>query len=254
MAPPSGTKGFGGTEGFMAPEIMRYNGEEEYNEKVTNQNKKSNTLVLSRTRSIMDFLLQVDCFSYGMLLYEVLTLRQPFEGHEAVKEAVLEGARPALTTRVGTSWIMCVLFPLCTEGCGVRSCSTRAAWWRRCGAAGAARPSCGPPPPRWWRWRPRPSSWRWLTLRWRARPPPAWRLLKYNYPQVTLKHSSIFRRPVPVRLYKNFILLFTLEKFSIANVKIQMHKCQQSSLRLAKKYRVMLILLICDNWLVPFVP
>ena len=34
LAPPSGTKGFGGTEGFMAPEIMRYNGEEEYTEKV----------------------------------------------------------------------------------------------------------------------------------------------------------------------------------------------------------------------------
>ena len=31
---PSGTKGFGGTEGFMAPEIMRFNGEEEYTEKV----------------------------------------------------------------------------------------------------------------------------------------------------------------------------------------------------------------------------
>ncbi|CAG9789928.1 unnamed protein product [Diatraea saccharalis] len=75
MAPPSGTKGFGGTEGFMAPEIMRYNGEEEYNEKV-------------------------DCFSYGMVLYEMISLRQPFEGHEAVKEAVLEGARPALTNRV----------------------------------------------------------------------------------------------------------------------------------------------------------
>ncbi|XP_052745709.1 leucine-rich repeat serine/threonine-protein kinase 1 isoform X2 [Bicyclus anynana] len=74
LAPPSGTKGFGGTEGFMAPEIMRYNGEEEYTEKV-------------------------DCFSYGMLLYEIFTLRQPFEGHEAVKEAVLEGARPPLSPR-----------------------------------------------------------------------------------------------------------------------------------------------------------
>jgi len=31
---PSGAKGFGGTEGFMAPEIMRFNGEEEYTEKV----------------------------------------------------------------------------------------------------------------------------------------------------------------------------------------------------------------------------
>uniref|UniRef100_A0A2A4KB68 Protein kinase domain-containing protein n=1 Tax=Heliothis virescens TaxID=7102 RepID=A0A2A4KB68_HELVI len=74
LAPPSGTKGFGGTEGFMAPEIMRYNGEEEYNEKV-------------------------DCFSYGMLLYEIVTVRQPFEGHEAVKEAVLDGARPSLSPR-----------------------------------------------------------------------------------------------------------------------------------------------------------
>lgn len=31
---PNGSKGFGGTEGFMAPEIIRYNGEEEYTEKV----------------------------------------------------------------------------------------------------------------------------------------------------------------------------------------------------------------------------
>ncbi|KAJ8980099.1 hypothetical protein NQ317_008560 [Molorchus minor] len=63
---PSGTKGFGGTEGFMAPEIMRYNGEEEYTEKV-------------------------DCFSFGMFIYELLTLHQPFEGHESVKECILEG-------------------------------------------------------------------------------------------------------------------------------------------------------------------
>lgn len=32
--PSGGAKGFGGTEGFMAPEIMRYNGEQEYTEKV----------------------------------------------------------------------------------------------------------------------------------------------------------------------------------------------------------------------------
>lgn len=31
---PTGTKGFGGTEGFMAPEIICHNGEEEYTEKV----------------------------------------------------------------------------------------------------------------------------------------------------------------------------------------------------------------------------
>lgn len=72
---PSGTKGFGGTEGFMAPEIMRYNGEEEYTEKV-------------------------DCFSFGMFIYELLTLHQPFEGHESVKECILEGGRPPLSYRV----------------------------------------------------------------------------------------------------------------------------------------------------------
>lgn len=40
-----------------------------------------------------------------MLLYEVLTLRQPFEGHEAVKEAVLDGARPALNARVSAMFV-----------------------------------------------------------------------------------------------------------------------------------------------------
>lgn len=71
---PTGTKGFGGTEGFMAPEIMRYNGEEEYTEKV-------------------------DCFSFGMFMYELLTLHLPFEGHESVKDYILEGGRPSLSQR-----------------------------------------------------------------------------------------------------------------------------------------------------------
>ena len=71
---PSGTKGFGGTEGFMAPEIMRHNGEEEYTEKV-------------------------DCFSFGMFMYELLSLHQPFEGQECVKDNILEGGRPTLTER-----------------------------------------------------------------------------------------------------------------------------------------------------------
>ena len=58
----------------MAPEIVRYNGEEEYTEKV-------------------------DCFSFGMFIYELLTLQQPFAGYETVKELILEGGRPPLTTR-----------------------------------------------------------------------------------------------------------------------------------------------------------
>ncbi|CAL8114388.1 unnamed protein product [Orchesella dallaii] len=71
---PTGSKGFGGTEGFMAPEIIRYNGEEEYTEKV-------------------------DIFSFGMLLYEMISLKQPFDGCENVKESILEGMRPSLTQR-----------------------------------------------------------------------------------------------------------------------------------------------------------
>ncbi|XP_076065875.1 leucine-rich repeat serine/threonine-protein kinase 1-like isoform X3 [Oratosquilla oratoria] len=69
---PTGTKGFGGTEGFMAPEMMRHNGEEEYTEKV-------------------------DCFSFGIFMYELLTTHQPYEHCDNVKEHVLEGGRPALT-------------------------------------------------------------------------------------------------------------------------------------------------------------
>ncbi|KAJ8934094.1 hypothetical protein NQ318_004975 [Aromia moschata] len=41
----------------------------------------------------------VDCFSFGMFIYELLTLHQPFEGHESVKECILEGGRPPLTYR-----------------------------------------------------------------------------------------------------------------------------------------------------------
>lgn len=62
----------------MAPEIIKYNGEEEYTEKV-------------------------DCFSFGMFVYELLTMHQPFENHESVKESILEGHRPALTYRVRKS-------------------------------------------------------------------------------------------------------------------------------------------------------
>uniref|UniRef100_A0A1I7XMK0 Protein kinase domain-containing protein n=1 Tax=Heterorhabditis bacteriophora TaxID=37862 RepID=A0A1I7XMK0_HETBA len=76
VLPSGGAKGFGGTEGFMAPEIVRFNGEEEYTQKVE--------------------ILIVDCFSFGMFLYELITLKLPFEGEEHVKERLLEGARPVL--------------------------------------------------------------------------------------------------------------------------------------------------------------
>lgn len=44
-------------------------------------------------------LLQVDCFSFGMFIYEIISLRQPFEGYESIKECILEGSRPPLTQR-----------------------------------------------------------------------------------------------------------------------------------------------------------
>lgn len=34
-----------------------------------------------------------------MFLYELITLRQPFEGNETVKESILEGSRPVFTLR-----------------------------------------------------------------------------------------------------------------------------------------------------------
>lgn len=44
---PTGAKGFGGTEGFMAPEMMRHNGEEEYTEKV-NRSMELHSLFLAQ--------------------------------------------------------------------------------------------------------------------------------------------------------------------------------------------------------------
>ena len=68
---PTGTKGFAGTEGFMAPEIVRFNGEETYSEKV-------------------------DCFSYGMVLYELFSLKHPFEAQEQIKDIIINGGRPII--------------------------------------------------------------------------------------------------------------------------------------------------------------
>lgn len=60
---------------MQAPEIMLHNGEEEYTEKV-------------------------DCFSFAMFMYELCTLRFPFEGQEfAIRESILDGIRPALSQR-----------------------------------------------------------------------------------------------------------------------------------------------------------
>ena len=66
-------KGFAGTINFLAPEILRHNGDEEYTEKV-------------------------DCFSFGMLMYELLTLRPPFKRNPLQPEVggLCSGARAQL--------------------------------------------------------------------------------------------------------------------------------------------------------------
>ncbi|XP_022107622.1 leucine-rich repeat serine/threonine-protein kinase 1-like isoform X2 [Acanthaster planci] len=82
-AMPSGTKGYGGTPGYMAPEIVQYDGKEKYTEKV-------------------------DCFSFAMFMYELMAIQRPFENlvgkdfgrlSEIIKQLIKDGQRPVLTKK-----------------------------------------------------------------------------------------------------------------------------------------------------------
>ena len=77
----AGMKGLGGTPGFMAPEIEKYVGKELYTDKV-------------------------DSFSFGMYIYELVTLHQPFNdlNPAQVKQLIVEGHRPPLTAKVCDSF------------------------------------------------------------------------------------------------------------------------------------------------------
>ena len=76
---PGGVKGFKGSPGFMAPEILKYVGLEACTEKV-------------------------DVFSYGMFLFELIALHFPFEKQNLmgtqIEKLVIEGERPPLQNRV----------------------------------------------------------------------------------------------------------------------------------------------------------
>lgn len=51
-----------------------------------------------------------------MFIYENISLRQPFEGHESIKECILEGSRPALTQRESQFPTYCLdLMVLCWD-------------------------------------------------------------------------------------------------------------------------------------------
>ncbi|KAK3754845.1 hypothetical protein QZH41_011322 [Actinostola sp. cb2023] len=72
----AGIKGLGGTPGFMAPEIEKYVGKECYTDKV-------------------------DTFSFGMYIYELITLHQPFcdLSPAQVKQMIVDGQRPPLSSK-----------------------------------------------------------------------------------------------------------------------------------------------------------
>ncbi|XP_048577768.1 leucine-rich repeat serine/threonine-protein kinase 1 isoform X2 [Nematostella vectensis] len=72
----AGIKGLGGTPGFMAPEIEKYVGKECYTDKV-------------------------DSFSFGMYIYELIALHQPFcdLNPAQVKQMIVDGLRPPLTPK-----------------------------------------------------------------------------------------------------------------------------------------------------------
>ncbi|XP_035686272.1 leucine-rich repeat serine/threonine-protein kinase 1-like isoform X3 [Branchiostoma floridae] len=72
--PRGEVKGFGGSPGYMAPEIVQHYGMEAYTEKV-------------------------DCFSFAMFLYELLSLKQPFEGLDQINDLILREKRPPLTDK-----------------------------------------------------------------------------------------------------------------------------------------------------------
>ena len=73
VASPTGLKGFEGTKGFQAPEMLRFSGTEEYT-------------------------CMVDIYAFAMFLYQLIARRSPFHslGEAHITPAVLKGRRPAL--------------------------------------------------------------------------------------------------------------------------------------------------------------
>jgi serine/threonine protein kinase/GTPase SAR1 family protein len=73
FAAPTGLKGFEGTKGFQAPEMLKFSGTEEYT-------------------------CMVDIYAFAMFLYQLIAQRPPFHtlGEVHISPAVLKGRRPAL--------------------------------------------------------------------------------------------------------------------------------------------------------------
>uniref|UniRef100_A0A2C9JFX8 non-specific serine/threonine protein kinase n=1 Tax=Biomphalaria glabrata TaxID=6526 RepID=A0A2C9JFX8_BIOGL len=76
---PTGTKGFGGTPPFIAPEILQHAGKGTYTTKV-------------------------DVFSFGMFMFELLTCRIPFNQLNNLNNLICQGERPSLTVQEAERW------------------------------------------------------------------------------------------------------------------------------------------------------
>lgn len=99
LSSPGGVKGFKGSPGFMAPEILKYVGMEACTEKI-------------------------DIFSFGMFLFELIALHFPFEKQNLmgsqIEKLVIEGERPPLQSKVSVSCVCVCLTVFASHGCGIR--------------------------------------------------------------------------------------------------------------------------------------
>ncbi|XP_065901967.1 leucine-rich repeat serine/threonine-protein kinase 1-like [Dysidea avara] len=79
----NGLRGFAGTPGFIAPEIIKYHGKEVYSNKV-------------------------DIFSLGMVIYELITLHPPYDkfNQQQANQAIESGVRPSLSKKDLNSLIL----------------------------------------------------------------------------------------------------------------------------------------------------
>lgn len=74
----------------MAPEIFMSGGECEYSTKMS----------FDASWLKVNVHVQVDCYSFGLFIYELISLRRPYDGQESMKDCIFEGQRPLISEKV----------------------------------------------------------------------------------------------------------------------------------------------------------